>query len=102
MSKNVAKEEVTIAELIARIEVLEEKVANIKVRDRGPKSTRTMTDEDAFRVKFGDLADQKDWPHMKAAKELGLSYSQVYSARGDYTFTHIEEDWASKQEAEQA
>jgi len=81
---------VSIADLVARIEALEEKVAKIKVRDRGPKSERTMTDEDAFRVKFGDL---KDLAHKKAAEELSLSYGQVYSARGGYTFTYINKDW---------
>jgi len=69
-----------------RLTMLEEKVANLKVRDRGPKSERSMTDEDAQRVKFGDLKDLK---HKKAAKELGLSYGQIYSAREGYTFNHV-------------
>lgn len=72
-----------------RVTALEAKVASIKVRDRGPKSERSMTDDDAQRVKFGDL---KALSHKEAAKELGLSYGQVYSARGDYTFNHIKED----------
>jgi hypothetical protein len=69
-----------------RVAALEEKVANIKVRDRGPKSERSMTDEDARRVKFGDL---KDASHKEAAKKLGLSYGQIYSCRGGYTFNHV-------------
>lgn len=69
-----------------RVALLEEKVASIKVRDRGPKSERSMTDDDAARVKFGDLADAS---HKDAAKELGLSYGQIYSARGGYTFNHV-------------
>ena len=81
-----AKEKVTLETLLARIEVLEEKVSKIKVRDRGPASTRAMTDEDAARVKFGDLAGLG---HKEAAAELGLSYGQVYSCRGGYTFTHV-------------
>lgn len=72
-----------------RMTALEEKVAAIKVRDRGPKSERSMTDDDARRVKFGDL---KDLSHKEAAKELGLSYGQIYSARGDYTFNHVKEE----------
>lgn len=72
-----------------RVAALEEKVANIKVRDRGPKSERAMTDEDAKRVKFGDLAGLG---HKDAAKELGLSYGQVYSCRGGYTFNHVKKD----------
>ena len=75
-----------INDLLSRIEALEEKVAQMKPRDRGPRSERTMTDEDAYRVMFGDLKDHK---HKEAAKVLGLSYGQVYSARGGYTFKHV-------------
>lgn len=80
------KAKFTLEEALARIEALEERVSQIKVRDRGPKSTRAMTDEDAARIKFGDLAKLG---HKEAAAELGLSYGQVYSARGGYTFTHV-------------
>ena len=72
-----------------RLTALEARVDAIKVRDRGPKSERSMTDDDAFRVKFGDL---KDKSHKEAAKELGLSYGQIYSARGGYTFNHVKKD----------
>ena len=78
----------TVVELLARIEALEEKVSKIKVRDRGPKSERTMTDEDAIRVRWGDL---KDSNHKEAAAELWLSYGQIYSARNGYTFQHVKE-----------
>ena len=47
-----------------------------------------MTDDDAARVKFGNL---KNASHKEAAAELGLSYGQIYSARGGYTFNHIKE-----------
>lgn len=50
------------------------------------KSERSMTDTDAKRVMYGDLKDQS---HGNAAKVLGLSYGQVYSARGGYTFKHV-------------
>ncbi|MDJ0952462.1 MAG: hypothetical protein QNJ81_02160 [Acidimicrobiia bacterium] len=79
----------TLEEALARIEALEEKVQELKPRDRGPRSTRAMTEEDAARVKFGDLAGAG---HKEAAKELGLSYGQVYSCRGGYTFTHVVKD----------
>lgn len=69
-----------------RLTILEERVASIKVRDRGPKSERSMTDDDAARVKFGNLVEMS---HKEAAAELGLSYGQIYSARGGYTFNHI-------------
>ena len=87
---NAKAQNVTLEALLERIEILEQKVANIKVRDRGPKSERTMTDEDAYRVKFGDLKDLK---HKEAAAKLKLSYGQIYSARGGYTFTHIDKNW---------
>lgn len=85
-----------IGELEARLEELEEfgeelkvKVDSIKVRDRGPKSTRTMTRHDAWRVMHGDL---KGATHKAAAKATGLSYGQVYSARGEYTFKDVKAD----------
>lgn len=77
---------VTLETILERVEQLEAQLAQIKTRDRGPRSERPMTDEDAQRVKFGDL---KDHSHKAAAKELGLSYGQVYSCRGGYTFNHI-------------
>lgn len=80
--------------LEARIESLEGSLKDLqakidslpKPRDRGPTSTRTMTDDDAEVVCYGAL---KDSSHKLAAKDLGLSYAQVYSARGEYTFKHI-------------
>lgn len=55
-------------------------------RDRGPESTREMTEDDARRVLLGDL---KDKSHKDAATELGLSYGQVYSARKGFTFKYV-------------
>lgn len=69
-----------------KIADLEEQIANAKPRDRGPESTRKMTEEDAKRIMLGDL---KNVSHKEAAKELGLSYSQVYSCRGGYTFRNV-------------
>lgn len=80
--------EILVLELQTRITTLETTISTMKPRDRGPDSTREMTDEDARRVKFGDL---KGMSHKSAAKELGLSYGQVYSAREGYTFKHIKE-----------
>ena len=77
------------ADVIEKVNELIQKVNSIKVRDRGPKSERAMTDEDAYKVKFGDL---KDKSHKDAAKELGLSYGQIYSARGGYTFNHVKKE----------
>lgn len=58
-------------------------------RDRGPKSERVMTDEDARRVIFGDL---KDVSHKAAAETLELSYGQIYSARKGFTFKPIHKE----------
>jgi hypothetical protein len=69
-------------ELVARVAVLEETVN----KQRGLASTREMTDDDARRVLVGDLATAK---HKEAAEKLGLSYGQIYSCRGGYTFKHI-------------
>lgn len=58
-------------------------------RDRGPKAERTMTDDDARSVIFGEL---KDVSHKAAAEKLGLSYGQVYSARKGFTFKPIHKE----------
>lgn len=59
-------------------------------RDRGPDSTREMTEDDARRILLGDLAAKN---HKDAAKELGLSYGQVYSSRKGFTFKGIYKEW---------
>lgn len=89
MAKSIKELEVIIEALAAKVEELEAKVATtsgLKPRDRGPESTRDMTDDDARKVIYGELKDMK---HKDAAKVLGLSYGQVYSARGVYTFKNI-------------
>lgn len=68
--------------LTTKIETLESK----PTRDRGPKSSRDMTEDDARRLILGDLVGMS---HKAAAAELGLSYGQVYSARGGYTFKKV-------------
>lgn len=68
-----------------RVQVLEDKIAAMAAigRGRGPISTRGMTKDDADRFMTGDM---KDKTIKDCAKELGLSYGQVYSARNGYTF----------------
>ena len=61
-----------------------------KARDRGPDSQREMTEDDARRILLGDM---KDKSHKDAAKELGLSYGQIYSARKGFTFKSIYKEW---------
>lgn len=84
-----------IDDCLNRIKELEEKVSSLKTRDRGPKSTREMTEEDGKKIIFGDL---KKLSHKEAAKELGLSYGQVYSARSGYTFRYLEDEEKKKKE----
>lgn len=71
-------------DVIAKVNELVERT-NTK-RDRGPESTRNMTEDDARRIMLGDL---KDVSHTKAAEMLGLSYGQVYSARKGFTYKTI-------------
>lgn len=81
----------TVAELQTRVAQLETQVTELsKPRDRGPKSSGEMTEEHAFRVKFGDM---KSTAHKAAAEALGLSYGQIFSCRGGYTFKQVKEDW---------
>jgi len=81
-----------VAALTARVEALE---AAAKPRDRGPKSEQTMTEAHAFAVKFGDDAKLS---HKQAAEKHGLSYGQIFSCRGGYTFKQVTKDWKPKTE----
>lgn len=74
----------TLADVVAKVNELVVR-ANSK-RDRGPSSTRDMTEDDARRIMLGDLAGAS---HTKAAEALGLSYGQVYSARKGFTHKPI-------------
>ena len=88
MKVNIKELEVLVVELQTRVTHLEATISSFKPRDRGPQSTRTMTDEDATRIKFGDL---KAVSHKAAAEALNLSYGQIYSCREGYTFKHIKD-----------
>ena len=80
--------------LQSRVTALEAKIAEAnKPRDRGPKSEQTMTEAHAFAVKFGE---DKDLGHKAAAEKHGLSYGQVFSCRGGYTFKQVTKDWKPK------
>jgi hypothetical protein len=88
----------TVETLSTRVEALEAQIAALSApRDRGPKSAGEMTEEHAFRVKFGDL---KDTRHKAAAELLGLSYGQIFSCRGGYTFKQVKSDWKAPTKAE--
>lgn len=74
----------SLKEVIARTNALQDIVT--AKRDRGPASTRQMTDADVVRFVSGDLKDAKTG---KVAEALGLSYGQVYSARNGFTFKKV-------------
>lgn len=84
-------ESATLAEVIVKVNSLVAKT-NAK-RDRGPESKREMTENDARRITLGDLAELT---HTKAAEKLELSYGQVYSARGGFTYKAIYKEWKAK------
>lgn len=88
-----------IADCLKRITELEDKLSSLKTRDRGPKSTREMTDEDGMSIIYGE---HKGLTHKEAAHKLGLSYGQVYSARSGYTFRHLEEKMKEEEKARKA
>lgn len=85
---------ITNHEIAMKMNEIIEALNNLNTpRDRGPKSERTMTDEDARRVIFGDL---KDASHKAAAEKLELSYGQIYSARKGFTFKPIHKEAEAK------
>ena len=87
----------TIATAVEMITALQNRVETLEAasmsskpsRDRGPASTRKMTEDDARRLILGDMTKIS---HKEAANELGLSYAQVYSARCGYTFKALQDE----------
>lgn len=89
----------TIKDAAARIEALEEALTQAMLsiqelkaapvrgkRDYGPKAENAMTDQMAWRIRYGDLVGAKV---KDIANDNGLSRGQVYSVRGNYTFTNV-------------
>lgn len=75
-----------LKDVIAKVNEIIDHLNSQPTRDRGPKSERTMTEDDARRVMIGDL---KDHSHKECAELLNLSYGQIYSARKGFTFKPI-------------
>jgi hypothetical protein len=91
-----------LKEAQARIEALEAQVIALTqlvhtaqaapvrgARNYGPDSQIAMTDEMAWRIRFGDYVAT---PVKAIAVAEGLSHGQIYSVRGNYTFTKIVAD----------
>tara|TARA_Y100000310_G_C20398355_1_gene676198 strand:+ start:288 stop:650 length:363 start_codon:yes stop_codon:yes gene_type:complete len=83
--------EATLEEVIAAVNALTEKVNGIKVRDRGPQSEKAMTEELARQILLEEPFCRLS--HKKTAEKLGLSYGQVSSVRGGYTFKKQYKEW---------
>ena len=83
-------ENAKLADVVAKIHEIVDYINSQPVRDRGPKSERTMTEDDARRCMIGDL---KDHSHKECAELLNLSYGQIYSARKGFTFKPIYKEW---------
>lgn len=79
---------VTTEELLKLIKTMDERVTALEQQITKPnnQSQKEMTDEHAYQILTGEYAQLK---HNEAAQKLGLSYGQVYSCRGEYTFRHI-------------
>lgn len=81
----------TNKEMVIAILALQAQVVELQAKQQPARneSAREMTDDDARRILTGDLADKK---HKEAASTLNLSYGQVYSCRGEFTFKHIHKE----------
>lgn len=87
-SLELLSDKASLKDVVAKVNQIIEKLNSTKssARNRGPESTREMTEDDARRIMLGDLKAES---HKVAAEKLGLSYGQIYSARGGYTFKAI-------------
>lgn len=81
----------TNKQMVEAIILLQQQVAELQAKAQPARNEaqREMTDDDARRIMTGDLKDIK---HKEAAAKLGLSYGQIYSCRGEYTFKHIHKE----------
>lgn len=84
--KNLSLKELNelVATLVAKVEEMEK-----MIQPQRNEAQREMTGDDARNILTGELKDMK---HKEAAAKLGLSYGQVYSCRGEYTFKHIHKE----------
>lgn len=89
-------ESAKMVDVIAKINEIVNHINSQPTRDRGPKSERTMTDDDARRCMLGDL---KDKSHKEVAELLQLSYGQIYSARKGFTFKPIYKEMIESQKS---
>jgi len=82
-------------ELIELVTALEARITKLEEPKTKSVSDREMTDDDAIRAAYGDLADKK---HKEVAETLNLTYGQVYSARLEFTFKSVHKAMKAKGE----
>ena len=84
-----------LVELTALVLELQNKVTALEAASQPKRNEaqREMTDDDAFRIMNGDLAQAK---HKEAGEKLNLSYGQVYSCRLGFTFKHVHKALAAQ------
>lgn len=84
-----ATAKMTLAELTKLVFELQARIEKLEQPKTTSSSGKEMTDDDARRILTGDLSTVK---HKEAAEKLGLTYGQVYSCRGEFTFKHIHKE----------
>jgi len=90
MNIELLKSKATNADISAKLnELITAYNETASKRDRGPKSDKAVTLEIATKI----MADErKEMSHKEVAKELQLSYGQVYSVRKGFTFKQLHRD----------
>lgn len=81
----------TNVQIIEKLNQVIEHVNKLPTRDRGPKSEHSMTEELAKKVLMEE--PYCNMSHKAAAKQLKISYGQVSSVRGGYTFKRQYQEW---------
>lgn len=93
LQETVEIQQLAIDELTTQVIALSALVASQpakKARNYGPSSSNAMTDELAWRIRYGDLVGTAV---RKIADDEGLSRGQVYSCTGGYTFNHVNDEF---------
>lgn len=88
-----ATRSMTTKELIAAVFDLQARIEKLEQPKSTTSSGKEMTDDDAYKVIFGDMSSVK---HKDAADKLGLTYGQVYSARLGFTFKNVHKQGATE------
>lgn len=91
-----ATAKMTLAELTKLVFELQARIEKLEQPKTTASSGKEMTDDDARRILTGDLSTVK---HKEAAEKLGLTYGQVYSCRGEFTFKHIHKEMRDSNKA---